>query len=121
GKHMKSFQFFKAGGRLSRGGFWLHGLVVWVVFYLVWSALGNPAAGALAWVINAPALAALILLCIRRLHDRNYSGWWLLLVVIPVAGALWLVWQTALRRGVSQDNHWGADPLQPCSDYLVVR
>ncbi|OOG45098.1 DUF805 domain-containing protein [Polaromonas sp. A23] len=118
---MKSFQFFNAAGRLSRAGFWLHGLVVWVVFYLAWSVLGNPAAGAAVWLINVPALAALGLLCIRRLHDRNYSGWWLLLVVVPVAGALWLFWQTAVRRGVAQDNRWGVDPLQSRADYLVVR
>jgi len=118
---MKSLQFFKAGGRLSRAGFWLHGLIIWGVFYLVWSALGNPAAGVLTWVVNLPALAALVLLCIRRLHDRNYSGWWLLLVAVPVVGALWLGWQLALRRGVPEGNRWGPDPLLPRGDYLVVR
>jgi uncharacterized membrane protein YhaH (DUF805 family) len=118
---MKSFQFFKTRGRLSRGGFWIHGFVVWIVFYFVWSALGNPEGGVIAWVINVPALAALTLLCIRRLHDRNYSGWWLLFVSVPVVGALWLLWQTAVRRGVLEDNRWGPDPLQSRADYLVVR
>ncbi|WP_411878516.1 DUF805 domain-containing protein [Polaromonas sp. YR568] len=118
---MKSLQFFKAQGRLSRGGFWFHGLVVWGVLYLVWSALGSSTASVLTWIVNLPALAALVLLCIRRLHDRNYSGWWLLLVVVPVAGALWLVWQLALRRGVPEGNRWGPDPLLPRGDYLVVR
>ncbi|EJL83575.1 putative membrane protein [Polaromonas sp. CF318] len=118
---MKSLQFFKAGGRLSRGGFWLHGLIVWGVFYLVWAALGNSSSDILTWVINLPVLAALVLICIRRLHDRNYSGWWLLLAAVPVLGALWLVWQLALRRGVADGNQWGPDPLQARGDYLVVR
>ena len=118
---MKSLQFFKAGGRLSRGGFWLHGLIAWGVFYLVWSALGNSSGSVLTWVINLPVLAALVLICIRRLHDRNYAGWWLLLGAVPVLGALWLVWQLALRRGVPDGNRWGPDPLQARGDYLVVR
>lgn len=118
---MTSFEFFKAGGRLSRGGFWLHGLIVWGVFYLAWNVAGDTVSPALVWVINGPVLAVLVLLCIRRLHDRNYSGWWLLLAAVPVAGVLWLLWQTALRRGVPQDNRWGADPLQARGDYLVVR
>jgi uncharacterized membrane protein YhaH (DUF805 family) len=118
---MKSLQFFRAGGRLPRGTFWLHGLIVWVVFYLIWHALGHPVVGVATWLINGPALVALTLLCVRRLHDRGYSGWWLLLVFIPVAGALWLIWQTALRRGAPQDNRWGTNPFQPRGDYLVVR
>lgn len=117
---MTPLQFFKAGGRLSRRGFWLHSLIVWVAFYLVWNVLGHSTATVATWLINVPAIAALAFICIRRLHDRNYSGWWLLLGIIPVAGAVWLVWQTALRRGVAQDNRWGADPLVDKRDYLVV-
>ena len=118
---MKPLQFFKIGGRLSRGGFWLQSFIVWGAFYLVWAALGNSSAGILTWVVNVPALAALVLICIRRLHDRNYSGWWLLLGAIPVLGALWLLWQLAFRRGVVDGNRWGEDPLQAQGDYLVVR
>lgn len=118
---MTALQFFKAGGRISRGGFWLHGLIAWMVLYLAWAAAGPAPSVVLAWLINGPVLAALILLCIRRLHDRNRSGWWLLLVLVPVAGALWLAWQLAFRRGLPQDNRWGPDPLAPRGDYLVVR
>ena len=99
----------------------LQAAIVWAVFYLVWGLFGPHATGVAVWLINVPALAVLVLLCIRRLHDRNYSGWWLLLVAIPVAGGLWLVWQAALRRGVPQDNRWGADPLRNKADYLVVQ
>lgn len=114
-------QFFKRKGRLTRAGFWIQGLIVWGVFYLVWGALGDPAGGVLTWVVNLPVLAALVLLCIQRLHDRNYSGWWLLLLAVPVAGGLWLVWQLGLRRGVPEGNRWGPDPLLSRGDYLVVR
>jgi uncharacterized membrane protein YhaH (DUF805 family) len=118
---MNSFQFFKAQARLSRGSFWLHGLAVWVVFYLVSSMMGGSGVVGLTWLISGAALLALVLLCVRRLHDRSYSAWYLLLVFIPVVGALWLLWQCAFRRGLAQSNSWGDDPLQASGDYLVVR
>ena len=118
---MNSLHIFKAGGRLSLGNFWLSASVVWFVFYFVSSVAGNNLAPALTWLINGSALIVLGLLCIMRLHDRNHSGWWLLLVLLPVVGALWLVWQCAFRRGLAQGNRWGEDPLQSRGDYLVVR
>ena len=52
---------------------------------------------------------------------NSYSGWWLLLAAIPVAGVVWLVWQTTFRRGVPQGNRWGEDPLRHHGDYLAVQ
>lgn len=118
---MKLGRFFGAEGRVPRGQFWLQSLILWVVLYLLSAVLGPLATGIVVWLVNGVVLVALVMLSIRRLHDRNCTGWWLLVVLVPVAGALWLVWQLALRRGVSQDNRWGADPLQPRGDYLVVR
>lgn len=118
---MTVLQFLKADGRLSRGGFWLQGLIVWVALYAAWAAVGSSSSAALAWIINGAALLVLAPLCIRRLHDHNRSGWWLLVVMVPVLGALYLAWQLALRRGLPQDNRWGPDPLEPQGDYLVVR
>ncbi len=118
---MNTALFFKASGRLSLGGFWLCAMVVWLAFYVVSGLMSSHASGVATWVVNGTALAALAFLCIQRLHDRNHSGWWLLAVLAPVLGAIWLVWQCACRRGLPQDNRWGADPLQSHTDYLVVR
>ena len=114
-------QFFGPGGRAPRGQFWLQAVVLWGVLYALSALLGPLATGVVVWFVNGVILIALVMLCIRRLHDRNYRGWWLLAVLIPVAGALWLLWQLALRSGIAQDNRWGPDPLQARGDYLVVR
>jgi uncharacterized membrane protein YhaH (DUF805 family) len=118
---MTLVRFFGASGRLPRGQFLLEAVILWGVLYALSVLLGPLATGALVWLVNGLILIALVMQCIRRLHDRNYSGWWLLAVLIPAAGALWLLWQLALRRGIAQDNRWGPDPLQPRGDYLVVR
>jgi uncharacterized membrane protein YhaH (DUF805 family) len=118
---MKVASFFRASGRVSRGRFWVQAAIVWALLYLVWGLMGSPDAAAVIWLVNGVALVALALLSIRRLHDRDYSGWWLLVAAIPVAGAIWLLWQLALRRGVAQGNRWGEDPLRERGDYLVVQ
>lgn len=47
---------------------------------------------------------------VRRLHDRDRSGWWWWLYLIPVVGAIWLlVWYCL--RGTEGDNRFGPDPL----------
>lgn len=108
-------------GRLSRGAFWWRSACIWVVFAVA-SSLLLPAVGtAAAWVVNPLALWALLAQSARRLHDRDFSGKWLAIVVLPILGAAWLVWQLAFRRGVADANRWGEDPLHSRADFLVVR
>ncbi len=46
----------------------------------------------------------------RRLHDIGRSGCWLLIVLIPLIGALILLYW-AVKRGEDGDNRFGANPL----------
>ena len=47
---------------------------------------------------------------VRRLHDIGKSGWWLLLWLIPLIGAIiLLIWM--IRKGTDGDNQYGPDPL----------
>jgi uncharacterized membrane protein YhaH (DUF805 family) len=64
--------------------------------------------------INTLAELALLLptlaVSVRRLHDLDRSGWWLLIVLIPIIGAIWLlVW--FCTRGTVGPNRFGPDPL----------
>jgi uncharacterized membrane protein YhaH (DUF805 family) len=118
---MRLNRFLSVHGRTSRGLFCLQTILVWVALYALSAALGDLAFGGVVWIVNGGALLLMVMLCIRRLHDRNYSAWWLLVVLLPVAGALWLVFQLAFRRGIAQGNAWGDDPLMPRGDYLVVQ
>jgi uncharacterized membrane protein YhaH (DUF805 family) len=48
---------------------------------------------------------------IRRLHDTNRSGWWLLIAFIPLIGIIvLLVW--FCTKGTDGVNDYGNDPLQ---------
>jgi uncharacterized membrane protein YhaH (DUF805 family) len=58
---------------------------------------------ALATIV--PALAALI----RRLHDTSRSGWWALIGLLPIAGAIVLLVFT-VQETAAGDNTYGASP-----------
>ena len=50
-----------------------------------------------------------IAVAIRRLHDTNRSGWWLLIALIPFIGALVLLVFYVLP-GTVGPNKFGEDP-----------
>jgi uncharacterized membrane protein YhaH (DUF805 family) len=93
---MNALGEFLPAGRLGRGGFWLRhlvGLPIAMFVCIAADTLVGPAAGAVA-----AALATLFLISTwgRRLHDRGRSAWWLLIVAVPVLGALALIVDCAL-------------------------
>ncbi len=50
-----------------------------------------------------------IAVAVRRLHDIEKSGWWLLIGFIPILGWIWLLIYF-LRVGTYGDNEYGPDP-----------
>jgi uncharacterized membrane protein YhaH (DUF805 family) len=98
--------------RLRRRTFWCATLAIWIVFFAVRETLAIERLPLVATAWAALALASIGALAVARLHDRGRSGWWLAAIVVPVAGALWLAFELALRRGNTHANAWGDDPRQ---------
>jgi uncharacterized membrane protein YhaH (DUF805 family) len=46
---------------------------------------------------------------VRRLHDTGRSGWWMLLLLVPLVGSLWLL-VLMLLDGERSPNQFGPDP-----------
>jgi uncharacterized membrane protein YhaH (DUF805 family) len=46
---------------------------------------------------------------VRRLHDRDMSGWWYLLVLIPLIGGLIQLF-FFVQKGTEGPNRFGSDP-----------
>lgn len=112
--------FFQFRGRLSRGWFVIRCIAV-IGAFLVLDAILTPILGVVAtWILNPIVLWALLAAGTQRLHDRGYPGGWLLTGLIPVAGAIWLLWQF-LGSGNASDSRWGLDPKRDTGEFLVVR
>ena len=106
--------YFKFSGRALRSEFW------W--FYL-FTFLVQTASGIIDGALSGnyyengyvQALTSLALLIpglavgSRRLHDRNLSGWWQLLAIVPIVGwILLIVWW--ILEGEDSENRFGPPP-----------
>ena len=117
-------------GRLNRQPFWLALVLVvvveLVVFYAVSTLFGtftptgeagayNMSFSPIGWVILAVLYIAVIwvglAIQIKRGHDRNKSGWWVLIALVPVIGGIWALVETGFLRGTDGPNRFGDDPL----------
>lgn len=52
-----------------------------------------------------------IMLIIQRCHDLNKSGWFYLVLVIPVIGIIFALY-LLFAKGTEGPNQYGPDPLQ---------
>ena len=90
-------------GRAPRSEYWWFGLILWAVFgalaLLQLIPTGTDRNGypshnfEIVYMLVAPIVAIGVLLpslavLVRRLHDANLSGWFALLCLVPVVGAL---------------------------------
>lgn len=104
-------------GRAARSEFW------WFVLFSVLGNLvlsfidgmlfGNAADGQPVSILGAIFALAILLptiaVGVRRLHDRDMTGWWYLLVLVPVLGTLVLIY-FFVQRGTVGPNRYGPDP-----------
>ena len=59
-----------------------------------------------AGIINfIPGLSIVV----RRLHDIGKSGWFYLIILIPIIGFIWIL-ILLCSDGVTEDNKWGTNP-----------
>ena len=65
--------------------------------------------GLLSGLYTLAVLLPSIAVTVRRLHDTDRSGWWMLLVLLPVVG--WVVlWALSALEGERHANRYGPDP-----------
>ncbi len=48
---------------------------------------------------------------IKRFHDRDKSGWWVLIILVPIIGPIWYFIEAGCLRGTVGPNRFGPDPL----------
>jgi len=65
--------------------------------------------GVLSGIYGLAVFIPGIAVSIRRLHDTDRSGWWILICFIPLIGAIWLLVLFVLD-GTAGQNQYGPDP-----------
>lgn len=90
-------------GRSRRTEYWWATLMVFVIS-LVFGWI--PVIG---WLISLATIVPSIAVGVRRLHDINKSGWFILLNLIPIVGQIILIiWYC--QEGTIGPNQYGEDP-----------
>ncbi len=109
-KVLKNYAVFQ--GRAHRTEFWIftliHSLILFGLTYLGWDKTNLIFMG-LALVYAAATLLPSLAVAVRRLHDVRVSGWWLLLALLPVVGAVGLLFLLQ-RRSYYKENRYGPFP-----------
>jgi uncharacterized membrane protein YhaH (DUF805 family) len=102
-------------GRINRQPYWMGTLVLVGVVIVVQVAgmalLGETAGAIVAGIAQLAVLYPAICLGIKRWHDRNKSGWWVLIALIPIIGGLWTLIECGCLPGTQGPNDYGPDPL----------
>jgi uncharacterized membrane protein YhaH (DUF805 family) len=126
-------RFAQFRGRSRRREFWMWVLFVWIVAFVValfdtllgyggtsvstldgaglnWSSYGWTSNGPLVPIWSLITLIPGLAVSVRRLHDLDKSGWWLLLLLVPMIGVIVLIVFWAIE-GTRGQNRFGPDPL----------
>ncbi len=109
---LKKYAVFS--GRARRKEYWMFGL-----FYLIFAivlgiidgilGIGGEDGGLLSGLYVLAMLIPSIAVTIRRLHDTDHSGWWLLIGLVPVIGTIILL-IFMVQDSQSGENQYGPNP-----------
>ena len=111
---LKKYAVFS--GRARRKEYWyfvlFNVLIAIVLAILDYAIVTAGAAGGMGVLGGLYMLAVLIpglAVAIRRLHDTNRSGWWFLIVLVPLIGAIVLL-VFLLQDSQPSENQYGPNP-----------
>ena len=121
-------------GRINRQPFWLSILAIvvlqWVLMLVLGMILGTSMMGGIdpnmppdeAAALAMKSMTPIIIISLlflypalaiytKRWHDRDKSGWWTLIILVPIIGGIWFLVECGFLRGTDGANRFGADPL----------
>ena len=99
-------KFFDFSGRASKSEYWWFQLFQIIIYILAFIFQGD-----LALLFSIVVIANLIPIyaaAVRRIHDSNKSGWFVLLSFIPIIGLY--VFVLLVQDGSKGKNRFGAKP-----------
>ena len=122
--------WFSFEGRISRSTWWMKyflpilgitigigilDMIVGVEFFLLepdpFTGYPGLVIGLLSLIWMLPYLWISLAAGAKRLHDRNHSGWWQLLWLVPVLGWIYLFVVLGFLRGTVGPNRFGPDSV----------
>ncbi|WP_326549825.1 DUF805 domain-containing protein [Micromonospora sp. NBC_01813] len=109
-------QYVGFSGRARRSEYWwffLFSVLVNIVTTILDTTLGttfdDSSNGVIGLVVSLALFLPGLAVAVRRLHDTDRSGWWILIGLIPIIG--WIVLLVFyVQNGTAGPNSFGPDP-----------
>jgi uncharacterized membrane protein YhaH (DUF805 family) len=106
-------KLFSAQGRIGRlrflaystAGYLLSFAASMLVAAIAGGAGGKDIVGIVTALMMLPWAIFAVMTGIQRSHDMNWSGWWILLAIVPLVGLIWV-----FKGGTKGANRFGAPP-----------
>ena len=106
-------------GRVSRRAYWFFSFT-WAFYAAVILTIGKINDTNLFPIIALVLAVANVSMTTRRLHDVGKSGWYQLVALVPVLGAILLLWEL-LTPGDAKPNRFGRpQPHEVSSKYVLL-
>jgi uncharacterized membrane protein YhaH (DUF805 family) len=103
-------------GRLDRQPWWIGSIVIAVIsiiarliIHIVFghgSSIGHLLDGVIGLLLLYPAIN----IGIKRFHDRDKSGWWVLIAFVPIIGWIWYIVECGFLPGTDGPNKYDPNP-----------
>lgn len=107
---LKKYTVFS--GRARRKEYWMFiliNLIIALVLGFIEGLAGGP--GIIGGLYSLAVLIPGLAVSVRRLHDTDRSGWWLLISFVPLIGfAVFLVFM--VQEGQTKENKYGSNPKE---------
>ncbi len=105
-------------GRINRAKFWagvgilfVGSIVATIVDNVIGTTVADLPYGYVYFLYVLISLYFVFAIYTKRWHDRDKSGWWSLIVLVPIIGGIWLLVECGILEGTRGPNQFGPDPL----------
>ncbi|MBT4890615.1 MAG: DUF805 domain-containing protein [Rhodospirillales bacterium] len=131
------YVWFNLSGRINRKTYWLTGIVGMALLQAIYEfVIGTTMFGVTRLITLPPAAEGILLIAVivtmvplmvfviwaslainfKRAHDRDRSGWFLLIGLIPLIGAIWLLVELGFLKGTQGTNRFGPEQSDTASN-----
>jgi uncharacterized membrane protein YhaH (DUF805 family) len=105
-------------GRINRAKFWagvgilfVGAIVATIVDNVIGTTVADLPYGYVYFLYVLISLYFVFAIYAKRWHDRDKSGWWSLIALVPIIGGIWLLVECGMLEGTRGLNKFGPDPL----------
>ena len=98
--------FTSFSGRIGRRTFWI-GFAILVaaslaVQFALVAVVNHSDLEVASIVASIPFIYPALAVYAKRCHDRGKSAWWLLMLIVPIAGIVWFVYELGLQPAIEE-------------------